>query len=183
MRFERIDKLRGMKLIAITLLIIYSGVATVLLLRNKPQTIVVGVDESGTRLLTEDNDKLAEKEVLAFIRGFVALHYRYSSETYERQISQSGDLMTLDLWNQKQSEYEKISKDIVGQSIIQDAEIADITQVGASAFDLSIGMTIQRKLEQKRFKIKVRIELTKSARSKTNPYPFSIARLSEEIET
>ncbi len=180
---QRVDKVRYLGRGIFVLSILYSVVLSFLLFRNQPKTLIIGVDSSGTKILTDSNEKLLQGEVLSFLKSYIALTYRYTSETYESQLSRSGDFLTDELWNEKQASFKAIGEKLKSRDLIQNAAIQGITQIDANKYTAQLQMSIQEKLTTRSVKLKVTVETIKAPRSPENPYPIRISKLTEEVES
>ena len=85
-------------------LLFYSALTTVLLLKLKPEPLLIGVDQFGTRIIRTADDRLLKQEKENFLKKFLQIYNNYDSETYDQKISEAGDLMSKELWEKKQTE-------------------------------------------------------------------------------
>jgi len=174
--FRRIEKatvLSITKKLLLGSLVGYCAVATYLLIRLNPQPVLIGVDQYGTRVIRESGDRLLRKEKENFLKRFLALLYSYDSETFERRISDSGDLMTRTLWDEKKAEYGRIAGQLKAEPITQTVEVKELREVDAGTYQADLLLRVKRRLAESEVKLRVELRVRPSLRRENNPYPFA----------
>jgi hypothetical protein len=180
--FRRIEKatvLSVMKKLLIAGLLGYGAVTTVLLLRLKPQPLLIGVDQYGTRVIRESGDRLLKSEKANFLKRFMALLYSYDSETFEKRISDCGDLMTETLWKQKMAEFTRIAAQLKTEPLTQTAEVVELREIEAATYQADLVLRVQRRLAESKIKLRVEFRVRPNVRRENNPYPFEVESYDE----
>ncbi len=136
-------------------LVAYGVIATVLLFRLNPNPVLIGIDPYGTRIIREGGDRLIRQEKENFLKHFLTLQYSYDSESFDRRISDCGDLMAEDLWTQKKVEFERLAKQLKAEELTQTVEIKELREVDSSHFEADLVMHIKRRLSESTVKLRV----------------------------
>lgn len=158
----------------------YTAIASVLLLRMKPQTILIGIDQYGTRVIREPGDRLLKKEKENFLKRFLALLYGYDSETFEKRVSESGDLMSDQLWSEKREEFERIGKQLKNEDLTQEVQVRELREVDDWTYQADVALKIRRKLTEATVKLRVELRIRPNPRRENNPYPYEVERYDEQ---
>lgn len=160
-------------------LAIYGVIATVLLFRLNPKPILIGIDPYGTRIIREGGDRLIRQEKENFLKHFLALQYAYDSESFDKRISDCGDLMAEDLWGQKKIEFERVAKQLKAEELTQTVEIKELREVDAANFEADLVIHVKRRLNESTVKLRVDIKIHPNPRRENNPYPYEVERYDE----
>lgn len=182
-RPERVTVLSLAKKTMVMGLVLYGAATTVLLVRLKPQPLLVGIDAYGTRIIRESGDRLLKKERENFLKHFLALLYNYDSETFDKRISDGGDLMATALWKEKREEFERIARQIKTESVAQAAEVQELREVDDGAYQADLLIRVQRRLTETTVKLRVEIRIRPNTRRENNPYPYEVERYDEQQAT
>ena len=67
-------------LVAVLLFALF--VTSVYAFSKKSETLIIGIDQNGTRVVTEQEDPIFKTEAINFIRTFVSLSYNFDQETF-----------------------------------------------------------------------------------------------------
>ncbi len=94
----------------VTVLFLWSFTATYISLTEKEKIILIGMDEAGTRLITESSDRLLKSELKNFLTNFFGLYYSYDEKTYQEKMGEATDLMTDQLWDLNKEKLFEIHK-------------------------------------------------------------------------
>lgn len=172
---------RYLKLIAISLLSIYSVVMTVVDLQKKPVTTIIAIEETGTRVVTDENDSALKKEKKNFIQSFISYLYAFNSSNFESRMSSAGDLMSNELWAQKVEGFRKASAQVKNDDFMSVCQIKDIQESSANPnkFRAVIEVTFRKKLQTEKKRYAVDIEVKRSKRDVLNPYDMEVVRYDE----
>jgi len=158
----------------------YIVVATVLLLRMKPEPLLIGVDQYGTRVIRDSSDRLVKKERENFLKRFLTLLYNYDSTSFEERVSESGDLMSDALWTEKRDEFAKIASQLKAEDLEQKATVSELRELEETSYQADVALTIRRKLTENKVKLRVDLRLRPNRRNENNPYPFEVERYDEQ---
>jgi len=161
-------------------LVAYAGIASVLLLRLKPQTLLIGVDQYGTRIIREPGDRLLKKEKENFLKRFLALHYGYDSETFEKRISDGGDLMAEQLWTEKREEFERIGKQLKTEDLTQEVQVSELREMDEWTYQADLALKVRRKLTEAVVKLRVELRIRPNPRRENNPFLYEVERYDEQ---
>lgn len=161
-------------------LVAYAGIASVLLLRLKPQTLLIGVDQYGTRVIRESGGRLLKKEKENFLKRFLALLYGYDSETFEKRISDGGDLMADLLWSEKREEFDRIGKQLKNEDLTQEVQVLELREIDDWTYQTDLQLKIRRKLTESVVKLRVDLRIRPNPRRENNPYPYEVERYDEQ---
>ena len=158
----------------------YIVVATVLLMRMRPEPILIGVDQYGTRVIRDSSDRLLKKERENFLKRFLTLLYNYDSASFEERISESGDLMSDALWSEKRDEFSKIGSQLKTEDLEQKATVSEPRELDESSYQADVELKVRRKLTESMVKLRVDLRLRQNQRNENNPYPFEVERYDEQ---
>lgn len=160
-------------------LAIYAVIATTLLFRLKPQPLIIGIDPYGTRIIREGGDRLIRQEKENFLKHFLVLQYSYDSESFDKRISDCGDLMAVELWVQKKTEFERLAKQLKSEELVQTVEIKELREVDPANFEADLVIRIKRRINESSVKIRVDLKIRPNPRRENNPYPYEVERYDE----
>lgn len=162
---------------------VYGVIATVLLFRLNPKPILIGIDPYGTRVIREGGDRLLRQEKENFLKHFLALQYSYDQATFEKRISDCGDLMAVDLWAQKKIEFERVAQSLRAEELTQTVDIKELREVDAQNFEADLVIHIKRRLKESTVKLRVDLRVHANPRRENNPYPYEVERYDENQST
>lgn len=162
-------------------LTVWAVFASVFALRNNSKTMLIGIDDSGSRLITETNDRILQNELKNFIKYFVERYYIYDEKTYADQISAASDLMNPELWEAQKPKLLEIKEKLQKMPLVQLAEIESLDKVDNDKIEGVLNLIIKSKLSEHKVKLKVILRISKSPRTEQNPWGFEIAELSDVV--
>ncbi|OFZ80240.1 MAG: hypothetical protein A2583_09025 [Bdellovibrionales bacterium RIFOXYD1_FULL_53_11] len=176
-------KIEWLKKILFVLCLAWAGTATVWAYRNKPEIILIGLDEAGTRIITSANDPILSKERVKFVREFLRGFYNYTAADYSVTISQTGALMSDILWKEQEPAFLKTTEQMKTSPLTQDADLLDLREVGEQEFEADIGLRIKSRLTERKVKYRAVVKIGPRKRSAENPYPMEVTSIHEtEVE-
>jgi hypothetical protein len=152
--------------------------ATIAVATRKDKTVVIGIDDYGTRLITGD-DRILEKEKLHFIRHYLELAYNYEGQDYSSRISEAGSLMSDQLWAAKKEEFSTISEKMKSSDLRQESRITDIRMVEPTTYEADLKLVIFNKLKRTDVTFRVEIKLQPHKRTSENPYAWEVLQYAE----
>ena len=165
---------RLIKRALIFVLFVYATVITGLCLKLKPETVIIAVEDSGTRVVTNENDAALKKERENFLKKFVSLIYMYDATTFRPRISQAGDLMEKKLWQKHEDEFLKLSERLSTDELTQKVKILDLREIDPESYQADLEISVVRKLEEKKGRVTVELKVQKSKRQLLNPYDMEV---------
>lgn len=154
-------------------------------LSKKSETILIGIDDNGTRVITTEEDPVFKTEVVNFIRTFVALSYNFDQDTFTDNAAKYSDLLSLDLWNQKKTDVvraaEEIKKEPMQLSTIITKLTKDKDKDGHEIYKVYTSQTLTRRARSDKYKYLLEMQISKVAkRTKENPYGYEVTRIEEK---
>lgn len=160
-------------------LIGYGVVMTILMFRLSPKPILIGMDQYGTRVIRESGDRLFKREKENFLKRFLTLVYSYDPDTFEKRISDSGDLMTKNLWETKKAEFMRIATQLKTEPLAQMADVQELREVDDGTYQADLMLRVQKRLVESKIKLRIEIRVRPSLRRENNPYPFEVESYDE----
>lgn len=165
--------------ILIVSLFLWATIASFFALQNNTKTILIGVEESNTRIITETNDRILQNELKNFITNFIENYYSFDNQTFSGNISLASDLMIESLWNEKKPKLLEVQERLKTTPLIQYVEIESMDRVDSSRIEAILNLTIKSKLSEHIVKLKVTILFNKTPRTEKNPWGYQIEELSD----
>ncbi len=162
-------------------LTLWAVFASVFALRNNSKIMLIGIDDSGSRLITETNDRILQNELKNFIKYFVERYYIYDEKTYADQLSLASDLMNPELWEVQKPKLLEIKEKLQKMPLVQLAEIESLDKVDNDKIEGVLNLVIKSKLSERKVKLKVLLRISKSPRTELNPWGYEIAELSDVV--
>lgn len=163
----------------VVVLFAWALTASVMLLRLRPQTFLVGIDDNGVRVINDERDRLVAKEKTNLVKRYLSLAYNYESDDYNERITQAGNLMTEALWNEKKAEYKRIAAGLKIQTRTQETKVEDIRLVDDYMFQCDLLITVKNKLITEQVKLRAEIWVQAHKRNQLNPYAWEVVKYAE----
>jgi hypothetical protein len=157
----------------------YGVIATILLFRLNPKPVLIGIDPYGTRVIREGGDRLIRQEKENFLKHFLALQYSYDQATFQKRVSDCGDLMAEELWAQKKIEFERLSQQLKVEELTQTVEIKEVREIDSANFEADLVIHVKRRLNESSVKLRVDLKIHPNPRRENNPYPYEVERYDE----
>lgn len=170
-----------LKRTVLVVIALWALVATVLLLKNQPKTLLVGIDQYGARLITDQSDRLLKAEAENIAKRFVATLLNYTAQTFESQVSQAGDLISQKAWELRREEFRKLSEKLRGQEFSQEAKIQEVRQVSDLEFEIDVKVESKSKLQVATSTLRYQLKLQPKKRTSENPSAFEVADYVEHV--
>jgi hypothetical protein len=170
-----------MQILSVGGLGLYSIVISVLLLRQDPKPLVVGVDQYGMRLLNEGDDPLLARERIVFLKEVLGLMYEYDPQTLSSRIARLGDYLSNEAWAKVQPNYVQIQSRMKQEGFHQRYKILDLREVDQTRFEADLEVEAVSKTRSKKLVVRTELELKKRSRSSENPYAWEVIRYEESI--
>jgi hypothetical protein len=169
-----------LKKAVLVLLVSYCVLTTFLLWKLKPEPLIIGIDQYGTRIIKGSDDKLIKLERYNFVKKFLTDFYNFNSTNYTEVISQSGELLSLDLWEEKREEFLKISEGLKKESLSQVTKIEELREVDPLTYQADLSVKVMNRLREVSTNIRVTIKIKQSSRRASNPFPYEVERYDEQ---
>lgn len=170
-----------MKFLLIVGLLVYSAVCTVVMLQIKPTTLVIGIDSYGTRVIETKDDHLIRLERHNFVKSFLTLLFNYNSDNFSKNASMAGDMMSSEAWNKRQTEFKQLVSSLKEVPIQQVSEVEDIREIDQTSYEADLKITIRSKLNEKKLRVRVVMNLKPASRTAINPFPWEVSNYEEQV--
>jgi len=161
------------------LLLAWAATSSIWAYQNKPRIIFIGLDDSGTRIITEATDPILAKERVKFVREFLRGYYNYASTDYTQAMSQAGALMSDPLWREKELDFKHIADQMKQTPLTQEARLIDLRQVSEQEFEADLDIHIRSRLQERTVKYRVVLTIAPRKRNTENPYPLEVTGIHE----
>ena len=178
-RFIRDEVLR---LLLITALFLWAVTATVVALLKTEKTILIGVADEASYVISQSNESVKRKEITNFVRTFISNYYDFSPSNHAEKISRSGDLMAKGLWDEKRPELLKINERLKTEPLVQTVKILSIDLINEETVEALLQIQISKRIESITTNLKVTLKLRPYERSESNPWPFEITGAKDEVQ-
>lgn len=165
----------------VALLSIYSVSITVYALKNQKELKIIAIDQFGTRLVTEKNDKIYEQEKYEFVKYFIRIYTNYDSENFSQTIGHSTDLMSDEVWSKIENEYKSLKLRVLETKMQQISEIIklEVDDKNNDIFKAQIESSQIYRGIKKNIIGEIHIKLNKKNRSDLNPHGWEVVSLYE----
>ncbi len=167
--------------ILIVSLFIWALSTTVVVFRNSSKTILVGMDESGARIISESTDRLLRLETKQFLKFFIDHYYTYDQVTFAEQMGLSTELMSPDLWEKEKSKLIELKAKLDKNPLSQNADIENMDLVDQNKVEAILKIKITSRMNEQIVRLKVILEFKKQERSDKNPWNYQITELSDVV--
>ena len=156
-------------------LTLLSLITSILAFQNKTKLVLIGKTKSSYQLIT--NEEKDPQEVVNFIRHFLALTLNFDKQSYQKNISLAGDLMTESLWKKKKKEFKEMFGFIKNNKVTQSSEILNITKIKTNQYEIKTrNYLLKRGFLTEKDKI-IFLSLVDNQRSYENPWGHSVANV------
>lgn len=152
---------------------------TTLALRNTQKTIVIGIDEAGSRLISDSKDRLLQVELKQFFKYFLDQYYTYNQETFTERVGLATELMSADLWEKEKNKLLDLKTKLSVTPLSQFSELENIDLVDQNKVEATLKIKIKSRLSEQNLKLKVILNFKKQERSEANPWNFQITEFSD----
>ena len=177
-RFVREEVLR---LSLIVVLGLWAITATAVALLKTEKTILIGVSDDSSYVISNSNEALRRKEVVSFIRSFIESYYEFSPANHAEKLSRAGDMMTPTLWEQKRPDLQRLNERLKIEPLVQTAKILSIDMVDDETIEALLQVQIVKRLESVSKNLKVTLKMKAHDRSDSNPWPIEISEVTDAV--
>lgn len=162
-------------------LLLWGMVSTIFAIQNRKQTLLIGIDEAGSRIISDSKDRLIQVELKQFFKYFLDQYYTYNQDTFSERVGLATELMTLDLWEREKTKLIDLKDKLSKNPLSQFSEIESVDLVGQNKIEAILKIKIKSRLNEQVLKLKVTLEFKKQERSETNPWNYQITELSDAV--
>lgn len=165
--------------ILILCLLVWASISTIFALQNKSRTVLIGIDEVGTRIITESSDRLLQSELKNFLKSFLDLYYTYNETNFSARMGQATEFLSLDLWNSNKSKLLELDEKLKKASLTQFSEVESIDLLEPGRIEAILNLRIRSRLSENKVRLKVLLDYKRASRTERNPWGFEITELSD----
>lgn len=162
-----------------TSLLVWALSSTYMLLKKNDKLVLIGIDESGTRLITDTGDRILQNELKSFFQEFLKKYYEYDEKSFPDQIESASNLMSSDLWETQKSKLLNIQEKLQKYPLSQSIEIESIDMIDNQKIEAILNIKINSKIAVKNVKLKVKLNFEKHSRNELNPWNYQITEVQD----
>ncbi len=162
-------------------LLFWAAIATVFSFRNTSKTLVIGIDEAGSRLITESSDRLLQVELKQFFKYFLDQYYTYNQDTFQERVGLATELMSVDLWEREKTKLLDIQEKLSKSPLVQFSELESLDLVDQNKVEAIVKIKIKSRMSEQVLKLRISLNFRKHTRSEKNPWNFEITELSDAV--
>ena len=153
-------------------------VSTTLYLTNKPENLIVAIEDGNIRVINQN--EIIPQELISFLEMFLKTSYNYSYLSIKQTVDSSSNLMSDKLWELKRSEITNSIELLTTQKYISKlTDIKDIKKESDFQYTALISQEIQTQDKKLTRFLNIKITLSKKERTKTNPSIYEVADYAE----
>lgn len=168
--------------ILILALSIWAITASVFALTNRKETVLIGIDDVETRIITSSSDRLIRSEIKNFLTKFLNLYYSYDEKTFSEHLGSATELMSSDLWDRSKPKLLELNDKLKKLPLTQQAEILKIDSLEPGKVEAILALQITSRMNTQKVKLKVQLEYRKAERTQNNPWGFEVTEVSDVIQ-
>lgn len=177
-RFIREEVLRAS---LVATLLCWAITATVVALMKTEKTILIGISDDASYVISQSNETLRRKEIVSFVRGFVSNYYEFSPNNHAEKISRAGDMMASSLWESKRADLQRINERLKTEPLVQTSKVLSIDLLDDETVEVLLQIHIAKRIESIATNLKVTLKVRGHERSESNPWPFEISEVSDAV--
>lgn len=162
-------------------LTLWALIASVLAVRVESKTILIGIDEAGSRLITDSNDRILQNELKNFIKTFIETFYGYDERSFSSQMGHAADLMSVELWETQKPKLLEMKEKLTKLPLSQSPEIESLDLIDGNRVEGVLELIIKSRISEQKIKLKVNLSFDKAERTETNPWGYEITEVSDVV--
>jgi len=162
-------------------LFLWALTSTVFALKSESKILLIGIDENGSKIITDSNDRILQNELKNFLKSFLLTFYNYDDKSYSSQIESASNLMSLDLWEQEKSKLLEQKEKLIKFPLAQTPDIESIDLIDQGKIEAILNLTIKTRLNEQKVKLKVHLSFKKTIRTELNPWGFEITEVTDVV--
>jgi hypothetical protein len=163
----------------ITGLFLWGMTATIYAVSKDQKTVLIGIDENGTRVINTQEDPLLKTEIVAFLRHFALLMYNFDQQTYLENVGSASELMSENLWEQFRDNLRSKQAVVKEHNISHTGIVERIIKTDNQTYEVVVRGFEQRKIKRVERLFKVQVNLAISERNEINPWGVEVDGLKE----
>lgn len=165
----------------VSVLLLWAVSATVFGLSKKDRVLLIGISDSGARVITDQEDAFLKEELQKFVLQFLDLYYVYDEKSYKDRAGKAADVFVEELWDEKKSEmlalHEKLQKTPLSQSI----EVQSVDLIETGKVEVVLKVHIKSRMSAPQVNLKVILSYRDNKRTEENPWGYQITGISERM--
>lgn len=165
--------------VLILALTLWALIASVFAFRNQSKTILIGIDDIGTRVIAESSDRLLQSELKNFLNTFFDQYYTYDDKNFSDRVGKATEMMSSSLWDSVKDKLLEQNEKLKKNPLSQFAEIQSIDLIDQGRIEAILNLKIKSRLNEQTVRLKVNLEFKKVSRSEKNPWGFEVVELSD----
>lgn len=163
----------------IVVLLLWAMTASVFASLNREKLVLIGVDDSGTRLIANQSDRLLKQELSHFVKQFLDLYYSYDEKTFLARAGNAADLFSEELWTAEKGKLLELNQKLQKTPLTQSFKIKSIDLVEPGKIEALLTIVVKTRLQEQTVGLKVLLSYKASERTDTNAFPYTITELSD----
>lgn len=160
-------------------LLMWAIIATAFAFLKSDKTVLIGIDEAGTRIIASTSDRLVQSELRNFLKYFFEMYYSYNDQNYNERMSLSTDLFSNALWEQQRDKIVQLGVNLKKTPLSQSMEIQSIDRIDNSKIEAFLLLTIHARMNDQKVKLKVQLSYQRVQRNEKNPWGFEVMEISD----
>lgn len=160
-------------------LLLWALTATAWAIHKSDKTVLIGIDEAGTRIITNSSDRLVQSELKNILKYFFDNYYSYSDKNFFERMSLATDLFSNSLWEQQRDKILLLGTNLKKTPLSQSAEIESIDRVDNNKLEAILSLKVQSRMSEQKVKLKVLLTYKRSERTEKNPWGIEITEISD----
>lgn len=166
---------------ALAALFLWGTTATVVAISRREKIVIIGVDDAGTRLITEQSDRLLKEEIKSFLKYFFEMYFSYNDVNFNERMSLATDLFSESLWQSEKPKIIQIGENIKKTPLAQTAEVISIDKLESNEIEAVLRLHIKSRMSEQVVNLKVKLEYRKTSRTERNPWSYEITSLNDSV--
>ena len=162
-------------------LFLWAVLASIFALRNNSKIILIGIDDYGSKIITDSNDRILQNELKNFLKSFLLTYYGYDEKSFSSQIESASNLMNFDLWERVKPKLLEQKEKLTKLPLLQVPDIESIDMIETGKIEAILNLSIKAKLNEQKVRLKVRLSFVKAPRTEMNPWGFEIVEVSDVV--
>ncbi len=154
-------------------LFLWASFMSILIFNQKNEILVITKDRGFFEVLKKEKE--TNLEVQNFLRHFIGLSLNFDKNSYDKNISKAGDMMSDALWNKQRKDFIKTSFYIKENQIIQTTQIIEVKEITDRTYEIKVeNIKFKKGKTDKSFK-KLVIHLSNNQRNYKNPWRYYVS--------
>ncbi len=163
-------------------LLLWALTATAWAVLKSDKTVLIGIDEAGTRIITNSSDRLIQSELRQFLKYFFEMYYSYNEVNFNERMSLSTDLFSNVLWEQQRDKIIQIGLNLKKTPLTQSSEIQSIDRIDNNKIEAILILNVNSRMSEQKVKLRVQLTYTRVERSEKNPWGFELDQLIDAVQ-